>query len=172
MSKFNCFLFWQTPPIKLKLELYLRGGLLIVNHLDQSFWTTNQKYWTAVRSNLFDSFLEVHNCVAHFTRHDKLCEFGAEKPISWNKAAHFDLFQTNFTVWSRILSTVGDAHTTFFCATFSVKHWQKLSSVAYLEESSLYWACLMLRGATLSIHPTITLVHASILIILLCVPDI
>jgi hypothetical protein len=27
-------------------------------------------------------FLEVHNCVAPFTSHGKLQEFGAEKPIS------------------------------------------------------------------------------------------
>jgi len=39
----------------------------------------------------------------------KLHEFGAEKPISQAKPAHFDFFAINFTVWSHILSTVGDA---------------------------------------------------------------
>jgi hypothetical protein len=28
------------PPIKLKLELHIRGGLLIENDLDQSLWST------------------------------------------------------------------------------------------------------------------------------------
>jgi hypothetical protein len=84
-------------------------GLLIANHLDQSLWSTNQKYWAVVRSNLLHSFLEVQNCVAPFTSHDKLHEFGAEKPISWAKPAHFDLFRINCTVRSHILSSVGDA---------------------------------------------------------------
>ncbi len=84
-------------------------GLLIANHLDQSFWLTNQKYWAPVRSNLLHFFLEVHNCVAALDQPGKLHEFGAEKPISWAKPAHFDFFPINFTVWSHVLSTVGDA---------------------------------------------------------------
>jgi hypothetical protein len=87
-------------------------GLLIANHLDQSLWSTNQKYWAAVRSNLYYSFLEVYNCVAPFTRHGKLHEFGAEKQISWAKPAHFDLFAVNFTVWSHILSTSSNSKVT------------------------------------------------------------
>ncbi len=110
--EFNCFLLWQTPPIKLKLELYILGGLLRANHLDQSFWFNNQKYCIT----LF--FGGAQLCCAFY---GKLCEFGAEKPISWTKLAHFDFFQINFTVWSHILSTVGDALTTVFCATFSCK---------------------------------------------------
>ncbi len=85
---------------------------LIENHLDQSLWSTNQKYWSTVRSNLLRSFLEVHNCVAPFTSRGKLHEFGAEKPISWGKPAHFDFFTINFTVWRHILSTSGDDLTT------------------------------------------------------------
>jgi hypothetical protein len=50
----------------------------------------------------------VHNCVAPFTSHCKLHEFG-EKPISWAKPAHYNFFAINFTVWSHILSTGGDA---------------------------------------------------------------
>jgi hypothetical protein len=42
-------------------------------------------------SNLLHSFSEVHNSVVPFTSHSKLHEFGAEKPISWAKRAHFDL---------------------------------------------------------------------------------
>jgi len=37
--------------------------LLLANHLDQSLWSTNQKYWATVRCHLLHSFLEVH-CVA------------------------------------------------------------------------------------------------------------
>jgi hypothetical protein len=84
-------------------------GLLIANHLDQSLWSTNQKYWAAVKSNLLHSFLEVHNCVAPSTIYGKLHEFGAEKPISWAQPAHFILFAINFIVWSHILTTGGDA---------------------------------------------------------------
>jgi len=51
----------------------------------------------------------VHNYVAPFTSHDNLKQFGGEKPISWAKPAHFDFFPGNFTVWSHILSTFGDA---------------------------------------------------------------
>jgi hypothetical protein len=54
--------------------------------------------------------LELHNCVAPFTRHDKLHEVGAEeKPISWAQPEHFDFFTINFALWSHILSTAGDA---------------------------------------------------------------
>jgi hypothetical protein len=63
-----------------------------------------------VKSNLLHSYLEVHNCVAPFTSHGKLHEFGAEKPISRAKPpAHFDIFAIIFTVWSHILSTDGNA---------------------------------------------------------------
>jgi len=41
-------------------------------------------------------FLEVHkNCVAPFTSHGTLHEFGAEKPISWAKLPHFDFLTTD-----------------------------------------------------------------------------
>jgi hypothetical protein len=46
-----------------------------------------------------------------FTSHWKLHEFGAKKLISWTKPAHFDFFAINFTVWSHILCTGGDALT-------------------------------------------------------------
>jgi hypothetical protein len=73
-------------------------------------------------SDLQGSFLEVHNCVAPFTSHDKLHEFGAEKPISWAKAAHFDFFTINITVWSHILSTRGDALSARFHTPSRVLH--------------------------------------------------
>jgi hypothetical protein len=53
--------------------------------------------------------LEVYNCVVAFTGHGKLHELGAKKPISWAKPTHFDVFAINFTVWSHILNTGGDA---------------------------------------------------------------
>jgi len=78
--------------------------LLIANHLDQSLWSTNQKYWAAVRSNSLHSFLEVHNCVAPFTTDSKVqwmwirCRKNQfqKKSISWCKLAHFDLFDNEF----------------------------------------------------------------------------
>jgi len=60
-------------------------------------------------SNLLHSFSEVHNCVVPFTSQGKLHEFGAEKPICCAKPANFDFLAINFTVWSHILSTGGDA---------------------------------------------------------------
>ncbi len=70
--------------------------LLIANHLDQSLWSINQKYWAAVLSNLLHSFLEVHNCVAPFTSHGKLHEFGAKNSISWAQTGMFWLFHNKF----------------------------------------------------------------------------
>jgi len=105
--------------------------LLIANHLDQSLWSTNQKYWAAVRSNLLHSSLEVHNSVVPFTSHGKLHEFGAEKPISWPKPAHFDLFTITFTVWRHILSTDGISCQVqagrFWCTMVASKHWPLIS---------------------------------------------
>jgi hypothetical protein len=51
----------------------------------------------------------VHNFVVNFASHAKLHEFGAKKPISWAKPAHFDFFTINFTGCSHILSTGADA---------------------------------------------------------------
>ncbi len=111
MSKFSCFLF-GNPTNKTVTGTANTWELLIANHLDQSLWSTNQKYWAAVRSNLVHSFLEVHNnCVAAFTSHGKVHEFGTEKLISWAKPAHFDFLAINFTFWSHILSTGGHALT-------------------------------------------------------------
>jgi len=74
--------------------------LLIANHLDQSLWSTNQKYWAAVRSTTVLRFLPA---TASFTN------LVQKKPISWDKPAHYDFFTINFTVCSQILSTVGYA---------------------------------------------------------------
>ncbi len=80
--------------------------LLIANHLDQSFWSTNQKYWAAVRSNSLHSFLKVHNCV-HVLQPRQATWIWCRKTnfLSWIWA-HFDFYPINFTVWSHILSRV------------------------------------------------------------------
>jgi hypothetical protein len=71
--------------------------LLIANHLDQSLWSTNQKYWAAARSNLLHSFLEVHNCVAHFTSHGgTLHEIWCRKTYFLCQAGTFWLFHNKF----------------------------------------------------------------------------
>jgi hypothetical protein len=73
--------FFCNPTNKTGTGTAYTWKLLTANHLDESLWSTNQKYWAAVRSNLLHSLLEVHNCVAPVTSHGKLHEFGAEKPI-------------------------------------------------------------------------------------------
>ncbi len=107
MCKFSCFVF-GNPTNKTVIGTTYRGELLIAKHLDQSLWSTNQKYSAAIRSKLFHSFLEVHNSDAPFTSHGKVHEFGAKKPISWAKPAHFDFLTIKFTFWNHILSLGGD----------------------------------------------------------------
>jgi hypothetical protein len=82
-------------------------------------------------SNLLHSFLKVHNCVASFTGHSTLQEFGAEKPISWAKLAHFDFFSIIFTIWSHMLCTVGDALTRFILGKFQTSE-QALNYFKYV----------------------------------------
>jgi hypothetical protein len=77
MSKYSCFIFGNPANKTVTVTAYM-WELLIANHVDQSLWLTNQKYWAAIRSNLLHSFLEVHNCVAPFTSHRKLHKLGAE----------------------------------------------------------------------------------------------
>jgi len=73
----------------------------------------------------------VHNYVEPFTSRGKLLEFGAKKPISWGKPAHFDFFAINFTDWSHILSTGGDA----------LKTYEKTNSVSTLQN---FWRVITL----------------------------
>jgi hypothetical protein len=86
--------------------------LLIENHLDQKLWSTNQKYWVAVRSNLLHSLgLDVYAVPRKWSLQAKASctNLVPEKPLSWAKLAHFDVFKINSTVWSHILSTGEDA---------------------------------------------------------------
>jgi hypothetical protein len=108
MSKLYCC-FFGNPTNKTVTRCVYTWELLIANHLDHSLWSTNQKHWAAVRSNLLHFFLKVHNCVAPSTSRSKLHEFAAGKPIFLAKLTHFEIFAINFTVWNHILSTVGDA---------------------------------------------------------------
>ncbi len=66
-------------------------------------------------------------------------EFGAEKSISWDKPAHFDFFTINFTVWSHILSTVGNARTTLLFAAARIP-------------GTYYSTCSLLIGFILANH--------------------
>ncbi len=124
-------MFLGNPTNKTVSGTAYMWGLLIANNLDQSLWSTNQKYWAVVRSNLLHSFLEVHNCVAPFTSHGNLHQFGAEKPISWAKLAHFDSSEINFTVWSHILCTGGDALSTL------TKLWYRIT---WAGQTKVTWA--------------------------------
>jgi hypothetical protein len=120
MPKFNFFVC-GNPTNKTITGTAYTWELLIANHLDQSLWSTNQKFWAAIRSNWLLS-------VAPFTSHGKRHKFGPEKWISWAKLAHFDFFAINFTVWSHILSTSGDALTAvlgyrYWTANLSLVNW-------------------------------------------------
>jgi hypothetical protein len=72
-----------TRPLK-SGETHSGGGLLIANHLFQSLWWANEKYWAAVRSYLLHSFVQVHKRCCSFT---ELCWakiiFPSQAGISW-----------------------------------------------------------------------------------------
>jgi hypothetical protein len=70
--------------------------------------------------HLLHSFSEVHKSVVPFASHGKLHAFGAGKPISSAKPAHFDSLSINFPVWSHILSTIGDALSTLANSTLII----------------------------------------------------
>jgi len=53
------FFFFCNPTTKTVIWTAYKWELLIANHLDQSLWSTDQKYWTAVRSNLLHSSVKV-----------------------------------------------------------------------------------------------------------------
>jgi hypothetical protein len=108
MSKFSC-VFFGNPTNKTVTGTTSTWELLIANHLDQSLWPTNQNIERQSGPIYYTLSFEVHNCVAPFTSHGTVHECGAKKPISWAKPAHFHIFTINFSVWSRILSTSGDA---------------------------------------------------------------
>jgi len=107
MSKFSCFFFWQPHQLNCNWNCIYEGTTS-----SKTTWTDH--YDRQIRNTepqscpIYYSFLEVLNCVAPFTSHIKLHEFGAEKPISWAKLTHFDFFTINFTVWSHIWSIGGD----------------------------------------------------------------
>ncbi len=103
-SKFS-FFFFGNPTNQTVTGTAYTWELLIANHLDESLWSSNQKYWAAVRSNLLDSFLEVHTCVEPFTSQ------GKQRPISWAKLAHFDFFAiillSGVTYWAPVEMLLG-----------------------------------------------------------------
>jgi hypothetical protein len=98
MSKFSIYFFPWQPHQQNWNCIYMRTTnskpLRLIIMIDQP-----EKYWAIVRSNLLHYFLEVHNSVAPFTW----------QVVSWAKPAYFDVFAINFTHWSLILCTSGDA---------------------------------------------------------------
>jgi hypothetical protein len=140
MSKYSSFFGNPTN----KTGAAYTWELLIANHFDQSLWSTNQKYWTALRNNLLHSTLEVHNCVATFTSHGKLHEFGAEKPTSWAKPAHFDFFHNKFYS-QQSHSEHGWRCSNKFLALLSCTHHLLTSfgGVAWAFASYEFWACVL-----------------------------
>ncbi len=91
----------------MKLGHQISEGLLIANHLDQSFWWADEKHWAALISYLVYSFLQVHSVAVAFTSHPKLSNCAGGKPFSWSKPAYFHFSLSNFTMQGHILSTAG-----------------------------------------------------------------
>jgi hypothetical protein len=78
-------------------------GLLIANHLDQSLWSSNQKYWAAVRSILILFFGGTQLCCALL--HD-LVQKNQFPEVNWHI---FTFSQSILLSGVHILSTIGDA---------------------------------------------------------------
>jgi len=102
MSKFSCF--FGQPTNKTVTRTAYTWGLLIANHLDRPIRNTEPQsgpiYYT-----LFwrcTPLLRLLPCTAS-------C---AEKVTSWARLTHFDISPINFTVWSHVLCTGGDALST------------------------------------------------------------
>jgi hypothetical protein len=111
MSKFSCFFFPGNPTNKTETGTAHKWGTtnskpprpIIIIDLLEVLSLSPVQFITLV-------FWGAHPFVAPFTSHAKLHEFGVEKPISGAKLAYFTVFfAINFTVWSHILSTTGDA---------------------------------------------------------------
>jgi hypothetical protein len=105
-SKFS-YLFFATPPIKLKLGQQIRGGLLRANHLEQLLWWATQTHWAPVRSHLLHFLQQVHGVATPFTSHHNLSNFAEVKPFSW--PSHFNFSSSNCIVQDHTMSTLRDA---------------------------------------------------------------
>jgi len=106
------------------------------------------------QSYLLHYFLEMENSVVPFTSHGKVHKCGAEKPISWAKPAHFNIFTINFTVWNHTLSTGGDALKP--CCGFSsvvARHIIKSNNSLTLLRGFLFFETCLL-GTLVGYHET------------------
>ncbi len=92
----KCFILavcFGNPSNKTVMGIPDMRGLLIANHLHQSLWSTNKKYWAAIKSNILHSFLEMHHCVAPFTSHAKVhLHIWCRKTILLSQTGTFSLF--------------------------------------------------------------------------------
>jgi len=113
---------FATPPIKLKPGEQIGGGLLIANHLDQSLCCTNQKHWVAVKLLLLHFFCRCKLLLRLLPATGNLQHYTVTKPFSWAKPTCVRCSSSNFTVQSHILSTAGDAHTSFEVSENLVHH--------------------------------------------------
>ncbi len=131
----------------MKLGQHIGGGLLIANHLDQSLWWANQKYWAVVRSYLLHSFLQMHSVAVPFS-HFKLCNYTEPIPLCWAEPVYCDFSSSNCTVQLHILSTAGDA----LIPKFSKKHflyWENVLKHAHQERGELFQCTWRARRLTL-----------------------
>jgi hypothetical protein len=67
----------------------------------------------SVGSYLYYSFVQVHSIAMPRTSHLKLCNHAEPKWFPWAKPPWFDSSSSNFTVQDHILSTAGDALTSY-----------------------------------------------------------
>ncbi len=72
------------------------GELLIANHLDESLWWANQKYWAAVKSYLLHSFLQVHRVDVRFTSYGQMMQWCWAQTKFLNQTGIFWFFFIQF----------------------------------------------------------------------------
>ncbi len=95
-SKFGLFSLFRTPPKKLKRGPYICRALLIANHLDQSLWSTNQKYWTEVTSYLVFTFTCTSLCSAIYDATANLRNYAKPKTVLFSQTGIFWHFFIQF----------------------------------------------------------------------------
>jgi len=108
MSKFSC-VFFGNPTNKTGTGTASTWELLIANHLDQSLWPTTQNTEPQSGPIYYTLFLRCTTVLRPLPAMVRCMHVVHKKPISWAKPAHVDIFTINCSVWSRILSTSGDA---------------------------------------------------------------
>ncbi len=101
--------FFGNPTNKTGTGTASTWEVLIANHLDQSLWPTNQNTERQSGPIYYTLFLRCTTVLRPLPATVRCMNVAPKNQISWAKPAHFHIFTINFSVWSRILSTSGDA---------------------------------------------------------------